>query len=213
MRRKRKQETTFVSNSGEVDPSKSSIGIVTEYSEDLIACTGDVSLAEVISAGKLPLYFLRRHKSTMLSELIDLVEYYLGEMYPWANPVAHPLYNYLLQLRYAFLGETEYPEYESLLEDYLDALPTYFNARTFERMTYDWRRITNRIRAEWNGEHALLHSVKELFFKSQDWAAEFLTEQEALLRSYQTEGEDNRAALARFEDFLNSKKCSNRAYN
>lgn len=39
--RKRKQETTFVSNSGEVDPSKSSIGIVTEYSEDLIGIEPD----------------------------------------------------------------------------------------------------------------------------------------------------------------------------
>jgi hypothetical protein len=39
--RKRKQETTFVCNRGEVDPSKSSIGIVTEYAEDLIGIEPD----------------------------------------------------------------------------------------------------------------------------------------------------------------------------
>jgi hypothetical protein len=39
--RKRKQETTFVSNIGEVDPSKSSIGIVTEYAEDLVGIEPD----------------------------------------------------------------------------------------------------------------------------------------------------------------------------
>ena len=170
---------------------------------DIVAC------AEVLSAGKLPLYFLRAHKSNMWAELMDLVEFYLGEMYPWENPSNHPLMHYLTVLHHSFLGGSMLPSGTGLarLNHYLDSLPSFVNVPTFDRMRFDWRRITNRIRAEWNGKYALFHVVKDLFFKSRTWAAEYVAEQEALLASFQTAGENTEAAVARFESFLNRKKC------
>ena len=119
-------------------------------------------------------------------------------MYPGIDPDDHPLIEYMQRLNAAYLGETESPDYPRRVTRYLNSLSDYFNPSSFARMCRDWRRITHRIRVEWNGKYALMHVVKHLFFQSTSWAAEYAAEQQALLQSFETSGEDT-MRLSRLE--------------
>lgn len=81
--------------------------ILTQISAPLVGCTGDCSLAQALSYGKIPFYDLRYHKQILMKNLLTIVEEKFG-----ADSVIH---GYIYAAAYkqeteAFLAKPELPE-------------------------------------------------------------------------------------------------------
>lgn len=163
----------------------------------IVSCTGDISMAEVIGAGKLPFYIRPGHKLVFMNSLIDLVRYYLGDadLLSYLN-----LFN--TDLNSAAIGTQS--------RRFMDRLDQLLQNGQFdwETLILGWIRISSRIRTEFNPENFIVSTIKGLFFQTRDWIEELQDAIGAFIQLYDT---DPTGATQALLDFLETKKSRRRA--